>query len=101
MFPFCSILISLKPEPRKANENTVSVAKATIIKHTFFCAFPNHAFPPLAPSFMSNFKIVCPLQWPIWEKNLKKKRVYICIYITDSLCCIPETNTTFKSTVLQ
>ena len=29
------------------------------------------------------------------EKNLKKtKRVDICIYITDSLCCMPETNTT-------
>ena len=27
-------------------------------------------------------------------KNLKKKRVDICICITDSLCCTPETNTT-------
>ena len=26
-----------------------------------------------------------------WEKNLKKNNTYLCI--TESLCCIPETNT--------
>ena len=31
------------------------------------------------------------LQWPIWEKNLKKSD--ICMCITDSLCCT-QTNTT-------
>ena len=36
----------------------------------------------------------------IWEKNLKKEYIYmcvcVCIYIciTDSLCCIPKTTTT-------
>ena len=30
------------------------------------------------------------LRWPKWEGNLK--RVYICIHITDSLCCMAEIN---------
>ena len=29
------------------------------------------------------------------EKNLKKKKICKYTYITESLCCTPETNTTF------
>ena len=40
-----------------------------------------------------------PQYFVIREKNLKKNfficmKKYICIYITESLCCTPETNTT-------
>ena len=38
------------------------------------------------------------LLWPIGGKNLKKT-MCVCLCITESLCCIPETNC--KSTVLQ
>lgn len=31
----------------------------------------------------------------------KSKKKYICIRISDLLCCMVETNTTFKATVLQ
>ena len=27
-------------------------------------------------------------------KESEKEWVYVCIYVTESLCCIPETNTT-------
>lgn len=33
----------------------------------------------------------CSLEWPLWEKHLKKRRVDICI--TDQLCCTAETHT--------
>ena len=42
---------------------------------------------------MAQGTLLNTLQWPTWEKNFKK-RVDLCI--TDSLCYIPETNTTFQ-----
>ena len=37
--------------------------------------------------------IYITLKWHIWKKNLKESG-YIYICITDSFCCVPETNTT-------
>ena len=43
--------------------------------------------------------LLSTLLWPIWKKN-QKKRVDIGIdtCVTDSLCCIPETNITLYIT---
>ena len=37
--------------------------------------------------------VLSALEWPMWEKNLKKSG-YTCVCKTDSLCCMAEINTT-------
>lgn len=61
---FCSILISLKLEPRKTNDKTMLQRQSSL--NVLFCAFQNHAYASPAPSFMFYFKIV-------WHSNLLKQ----------------------------
>jgi len=36
----------------------------------------------------------CSVMTYMGNESFKEERVAICIYVTDSLCCTPETNTT-------
>ena len=42
------------------------------------------------------------LYQPNWENNLKKTHVYLdtCIFVTELLCCTPESNTTLVNQLL-
>ena len=52
----------------------------------------------------SHRELLNALRWPKWEGSLKKSTyihidicIYVCMYITDSLCYIAESNTTLES----